>query len=80
MNAVPAATWVPKVGWNVSEKRTVVRILIKRRVFGTAENMSRLTTAFITNKQVSAVADNAASRKTCCKQRWMLDMINLQRN
>ena len=34
--------------------------------------------------QVSAIADEparrAASRQTCYKQRWMLDVINLQPN
>jgi len=35
-------------------------------------------------KQASAVADEplrcAASRQTCCKQRWTLSVINLQPN
>jgi len=34
--------------------------------------------------QISAVADEparrAASRQTCCKQRWTLSMINLRPN
>ena len=38
----------------------------------------------IINKQVSAVADEpdrqAASRQTCCKQRWTQSVINLQLN
>jgi len=46
--------------------------------------LDTITQSVLCSKQVSAVADEharrAASRQTCCKQRWTLSVINLRPN